>query len=131
MEKVLSLAAEQIHKRLLLGQIEVNEGMIMENMVAQMLACAGHPLFFFSKYSKATADERMEVDFLIAKSKISRRRNISPIEVKSGKNYTLNSLNKFHAKYRMQTDTPYVIHGGDFGVKDDVTYLPIYMTQLL
>lgn len=128
---IRALATEQIHKRLLLGQIEVNEGMIAENIVAQMLACAGHPLFFFSRYSKTIADERMEVDFLIAKSKIGRRRNISPIEVKSGKNYTLNSLNKFHAKYRMQTDTPYVIHGGDFGVKGNVTYLPIYMTQLL
>jgi len=31
----------------------------------------------------------MEIDFLIAKSKISGRHNISPIEVKSGKNYTL------------------------------------------
>ena len=53
------------------------------------------------------------------------------VSAKDGRNYKLNSLNKFHLKYRMQVDTPYVIHGGDFVVRDDVTYLPLYMTHLL
>ena len=95
-----ALAAEDIHKRLLLGNLEVNEGMLMENVVAQMLAVSGHPLFFFSKYDKSNAEERMEIDFLIAKSKIGRRKNIIPIEVKSKKRYTTNSLDKFTSKYR-------------------------------
>lgn len=33
----------------------------------------------------------MEIDFLIAKDKITSRHNVSP-EVKSGKNYTFSSL---------------------------------------
>lgn len=55
----------------------------------------------------------MEIDFLTAKSNISSRHNISPIEVKSGKNYSLNSLLKFKAKYAEQTHTAYVLHTGD------------------
>lgn len=126
-----ALAAEEIHRRLLLGRIEVNEGMLVENVVAQMLAASGKPLYFFSKYDKSDASSRMEIDFLVAKSKIGRRKNISPIEVKSGKNYTTSSLDKFRAKYRLQTATPYVVHGGDYSEKDGVTYLPFYMTPLL
>ena len=46
----------------------------------------------------------MEIDFLFAKSRISNRHNISPLEVKSSKNYTLSSLNKF----RKNTQKPFI-----------------------
>lgn len=77
------------------------------------------------------ASDRMEIDFLIAKSRISNRHNISPIEVKSGKNYTLTSLNKFIKKYSEQLYTAYVIHTSDYKEVDGIVYLPIYMTALL
>ena len=73
----------------------------------------------------------MEIDFLIAKSKIGSRHNISPIEVKSGKNYTLTSLKKFRNKYSEQTDTPYILHTSDLTVEDGFVYLPLYMAPLL
>ena len=126
-----ALAAEDIHKRLLLGRIEINEGMLMENVVAQMLRATGRPLFFFSKYDKSDAAERMEIDFIIAKSKIGRRRNIIPIEVKSAKRYTTCSIDKFRRKYRMQSDMPIVLHTKDLKIEDDVMYLPLYMTSVL
>lgn len=126
-----ALAAEDIHKRLLLGNLEINEGMLMENVVAQILTATGRPLFFFSKYDKSNADERMEIDFLIAKSKIGRRKNIIPLEVKSAKRYSTTSLDKFTAKYKAQSDTPIVLHAKDLSIKDGVTYLPLYMTPML
>ena len=126
-----ALASEDIHKRLLLGNLEVNEGMLMENVVAQMLVAAGRPLFFFSKYDKSNAEERMEIDFLIAKSKIGRRKNIIPIEVKSKKHYTTNSLDKFTSKYKAKIDSPIVLHTKDLSAKDGVTYLPLYMAPCL
>ena len=73
----------------------------------------------------------MEIDFLIAKSKISNRHNISPIEVKSSKNYTLRSLQKFKSKFDEQTNIPYVIHPGDYKEENGIVYLPLYMTPLL
>lgn len=121
----------EIYQKLILGKLETNEGMLVENIVAQMLRAAGHKLFFFSKYSLDNAAERMEIDFLIAKSKITNRHNVSPIEVKSSSRYTLSSLKKCLAKYSPYLSTPYVLHDGDVKVKEDITYLPLYMTGLL
>ncbi|MCI8354196.1 MAG: ATP-binding protein [Lachnospiraceae bacterium] len=125
------IVSEEIYKKLLFDRLEVNKGMIMENIVAQMLAASGHKLYFYSNASRDDAASRMEIDFLIAKSKISSRHNISPIEVKSGKNYTLSSLKKFMGKYKEQLDIAYVLHTGDLKVDDGIVFLPLYMTPLL
>lgn len=125
------IVSEEIYKKLLLGKLEVNLGMIMENVVAQMLTASGHKLFFYANPSRNDAESRMEIDFLISKSKISNRHNISPIEVKSGKNYTLSSINKFRRRFTEQLHTPFVLHTGDLKVEDGITYLPLYMTSLL
>lgn len=124
------LASEGIMKKLAMNKLEVNKGMLIENVVAQMLAATGRKLYFFSLYSR-NSDDRMEVDFLIAKSRITSRHNISPIEVKSSTNYTLCSLSKYRRKYTEYINQPYVIHTSDYMEKDGVIYLPIYMTPLL
>lgn len=125
------LLSEEIYKKLLFGKLEVNEGMIVENIVAQMLTASGHKLYFYSTPSAKDSNERMEIDFLITKAKISNRHNISPIEVKSSKNYTISSLRKFTAKYGEQTYTPYVLHTQDYKEVDGIVYLPLYMTPLI
>ena len=125
------IVTEEIYKKILFDKLEFNEGMIIENMVAQMLVASGHKLYFYSNPSRDDSSSRMEIDFLIAKSKISSRHNISPIEVKSGKNYTLSSLRKFIKKYKEQLYIPYIIHTMDFKEEDGIIYLPIYMTSLL
>lgn len=125
------IISEEIYKKILFHKLEVNMGMIIENIVAQMLTAANHKLYFYSNSSRNDAASRMEIDFLIAKSKISNRHNISPIEVKSGKNYTLTSIRKFRAKYTQQLHTPYVLHTSDLKVEEDVIYLPLYMTPFL
>ena len=96
-----------------------------------MLVASGHKLYFYANASRDDVTERMEIDFLIAKSKISNRHNISPIEVKSSKNYTLRSLQKFKSKFDEQTHIPYVIHPGDYKEENGIVYLPLYMTPLL
>lgn len=125
------IVSEEVYKKLLLDKLEVNMGMIVENIVAQMLVFSGHKLFFYSNSSREDASNRMEIDFLIAKSKASNRHNISPIEVKSSKNYTLSSLKKFKAKYSEQTHIPIVLHPGDLKDEDGILYLPLYMGELL
>lgn len=125
------IVSEEIYKKLLFDKLEVNKGMLVENVVAQMLAAKGHKLYFYSNASRSDSSSRMEIDFLIAKSKISSRHNISPIEVKSGKNYTTSSLCKFMTKYGEQTYIPYVLHTGDLKEENGIVYLPLYMTPLL
>lgn len=125
------IVSEEVYKKLLLDKLEVNMGMVMENVVSQMLTSSGHKLFFYANADRDDSDNRMEIDFLIAKSKISSRHNISPIEVKSGKNYTLSSLNKFRRKYAEQTHIPYVLHTADLKEDDGIVYLPLYMAGMI
>ncbi len=125
------LVAEEIYKKLLFDKLECNKGMIVENIVAQMLVSSGHKLYFYSNSSPNSSADRMEIDFLIAKSKITSRHNISPIEVKSSKNYTLSSIRKFMQKYKEQLNTPYVLHTADLKREEDIVFLPLYMTMLL
>ena len=109
---------EELYQKLMFGKLEVNEGMLVENIVAQMLHASGHKLYFFSNNSRTSAEDRMEIDFLISKSGTTSRQNISPIEVKSSNRYTL-------------TSTPYVLHDKDVKEENGITYLPLYMTPLL
>lgn len=126
-----AIVSEEIYKKILFDNLEVNMGMIVENVVAQMLVASGHKLYFYSNPSREDRNARMEIDFLIAKDKISNRHNISPIEVKSSTRYTLTSLRKFVNKYKEQTYIPYVIHPNDFKEEDGIVYLPLYMTPML
>lgn len=123
------IVSEEIYKKILFDRLKTNLGMIMENMVAQMLVASGHKLYFYSNSSRDDAASHMEIDFLIAKSKISNRHNISPIEVKSGKHYS--SLKKFRTKYARQLHTTYVLHTSDVKEEEGITYLPLYMALLL
>lgn len=126
-----TIVSEELYRKLLLDKLEVNAGMLMENLVAQMLRAAGHKLYFYSNNSREEASDRMEVDFLISKSAITSRHNISPIEVKSGRRYAITSLNKMIDKYSNYLSTSYVIHTANYAEKDAITYLPVYMVPLL
>ena len=126
-----TIVSEELYRKLLLDKLEVNAGMLMENLVAQMLRAAGHKLYFYSNNSREETSDRMEVDFLISKSAITSRHNISPIEVKSGRRYAITSLNKMIDKYSNYLSTSYVIHTANYAEKDAITYLPVYMVPLL
>lgn len=125
------IVTNEIYQKLMFGKLEIDEGMLVENIVAQMLKAAGNELFFYSNYDKEEAENRMQVDFLVQKEMVTSRHNISPIEVKSGTGYTLTSINKCINKFREYLNTPYVLHAKDMEQKDGLVYLPLYMTQLL
>ncbi len=126
-----SIVANNLYAKILSDKLEFNSGMIIENIVAQMLRAAGHALYFFSKYDKHNKDERMEIDFLITKNSISSRHNIVPIEVKSSVRYTLTSLNKCVNKYANSLAEAVVIHTKDLAWEKGVLYVPVYMTMFL
>lgn len=120
-----------VYKKILLDKLEFNKGMIVENLVAQLLRSSNHPLFYFSSKSRTDSEERMEIDFLIRKSRITSKHNIIPIEVKSSNRYTTNSLEKFRKKYNSYIDQCIVLHSSDRIFKEDILYLPLYMAGLL
>lgn len=126
-----NLADEELYEKLLSGNLTFNEGMITENIVSQMLVASGHSLYYYSQNSPTNSEERMEIDFLIAKENLTNRHNISPLEVKSGNRTTSASLNKFIAKFKDYLNTPYIIYDGEMKKKDDKNFLPFYMVPLL
>ena len=125
------IVTNEIYQKLMFDKLEIDEGMLVENIVAQMLKVAGHELFFYSSYDKEEAENRMQVDFLIQKEVVTSRHNISPIEVKSSTGYTLTSIQKCIKKFGQYLSTPYVLHTKDVEQKDGLIYLPLYMTPLL
>lgn len=125
------IVTEDLYRKLMFDKLEVNQGMLVENIVSQMLKASGHNLFFFSNNSRTSAEDRMEIDFLIAKPTTTSRHNISPIEVKSGARYALTSLTKCMTKYAKDLSTPYVLHDRDLKIEDGIVFLPLYMTPLL
>ena len=121
----------ELYQKLLLNKLEINQGMIVENIVAQMLAASQRKLYFYSNSSRDDASERMEIDFLTAKSKLTARHNITPIEVKSSQRYTLSSLRKCVEKFGEYLNTPVVLHGADLKEENGVLFLPLYMAPLI
>lgn len=126
-----NLVNEQIYKKILFDKLSFNEGMILENIVAQMLVSSGRKLYFFSRNERENSSETMEVDFLISTDKITSKHNIIPIEVKSGDRYTFTSLNKLRLKYNEYLAESVIIHTKDLKEEGNILYIPIYMTDLL
>ena len=125
------ITSEEIYKKILFNKLTFNNGMIVENIVAQMLVASKNKLYFFSRNNREDASETMEIDFLLSKSAITSKHNIIPIEVKSSKNYTYSSLNKLISKYKDYLAQPIIIHTSDLKIENNILYLPIYMTMLL
>lgn len=97
----------------------INLGSVYETVVAQELRAHGHELFYYDNKKNG------EVDFLIDDA--DNLSNI-PIEVKSGKDYTVHSaLNKFLSVKDYNIKRAYVLSNSrDVVTKDGVTYLPVY-----
>ena len=120
---------EDLYKALIIDKLGINQGMIMENMVAQMLRTSGHELYFHEyKYmpESASKEKKYEIDFMIVKKK-----KICPIEVKSS-NYTSHkSFDYLIRKYQIKMEDRYIIYTKDLKYEDGIMYIPIYMTMFL
>ena len=116
----------ELYKAILFDKLGINEGMIMENAVAQMLRRNGHKPYFYSRNDKENRENHMEIDFLITKEK-----KIAPIEVKSGSYKSHSSLDKFRKKFSSKLSSSYILYDKDVMIKDDIIHLPIYMTMFL
>lgn len=127
----VTLESERVHERILHDRLSLDKGMLMENMVAQMIRASGRGLYFYSNADRTSAENRMEIDFLICKPDLTRMHNIIPIEVKSSRAYEFVSLGKFRRKFSDQLHEPVVLHPKDLKVDDGIVYLPLYMAGLL
>lgn len=125
-----SISDNELYRQILNGKLSINEGMIYENVIAQMLVSNGHKLFFYNHYSDEKKRNDIEIDFIISNNdKIKYK--IYPIEVKSSKNYTTTSLDRFNEKFKSRIGISYVIHPKNLSVTDSEIRIPPYMTICL
>ncbi len=124
------LLEDEVYKQIIAGKLHINEGMLYENIIAQMLVAGGHKLYFYSHYNEEKHRNDMEIDFLLSNNS-KMKYKIYPIEVKSGKRYTTASLNLFREKYKDRIGESYVIHPKNLSIKDGIVCIPPYMTMLL
>ncbi len=120
------MTADEVYKAVLFDKIDINEGMLMENAVAQMLRRNGHKLYFYSRNDNKNRANHMEIDFIITKNN-----KICPVEVKSGKRISHSSLTKFLGKFSQNIGEKYVLYPKDVMIKDGIFYLPLYMAMCL
>ena len=102
----------------------INLGAVYENVVAQELKAHGHTLFYYDNRQKG------EVDFLIDDYD---QLSVLPIEVKSGKDYTIHSaLNNLLSvpEYHVLSG---VVLSNEREVKTNgkVVYMPIYYVMFM
>lgn len=116
----------ELYKALLFDKLDINEGMFMENIVAQMLRANGHKLYFYSRSDTVHRENHMEIDFLITQQK-----KVIPIEVKSGDYRSHASLDKFRRKFSSKIGDSIILYTKDLMIKDGILHLPLYMAMLL
>ena len=97
----------------------INLGSVYETVVAQELRAHGYNLYYYDNKKNG------EVDYLIDDS--DNLSNI-PLEVKSGKDYTVHSaLDKFMSIEEYNIRNAYVLSNErEVSVRNGITYMPIY-----
>ena len=124
-------AKKEMLWKILTGKLEINKGMLMENVVAQMLRACGRELYFHKVCDRDDAHNRIEIEFLLSKSSVTARRNVMPVEVKSNNDYTITSLERFKAKFPGYCGERFVLHPGNADFSGGIIYLPLYMAPML
>lgn len=120
----------QLYKQIMDGKLSLNQGMLYENVISQIITASGRKLYFYTRYSEKKHRNDIEIDFIISNESKTMFK-ISPIEVKSSKNYTTSSLLAFKEIFKKRIDTQIIVHPKNFSVDDDVIKIPPYMMYLI
>lgn len=120
------LASMELYRAILAGRLALNEGMLHENLIAQAIAAAGKQLFFYTHYSEDKHRNDIEIDFLLSTGNATKPR-IDPVEVKSSKNYTTTSYEKFKERFGKRIGQSFIVHPKAFSKDGNTLKVPTYM----
>ena len=121
---------QQLYKQIMNEKLSLNQGMIYENMISQMIVAMGRRLYFYTRYNEEKHRNDIEIDFLLSnESKMNFR--MYPIEVKSSKNYSAISLDKFKELYEKKIAISYIVHPKNLLVDGEIIKIPPYMSPFV
>ena len=124
------IANAQLYKSIMNGKLSLNEGMLYENVIAQMLVSKGRKLYFYTQYNLEKRRNDIEIDFLLSNESKTNFK-IFPLEVKSSKNYTTTSLTKFAEKFGNKIENQIIVHPKQFSFENGIMKIPPYMIPCL
>lgn len=116
----------ELYRSILFDKLHINEGMIVENVVAQQLKTNGDNIYYYKKVDKETKRTVLEIDFLIR-----RDNKIIPVEVKSSSAESISSLKKFKEMFNTKVGLQYVLYDGDIKRDGEIIYLPYFMASII
>ena len=117
---------EQLYKQIMNDKLSINEGMLYENVIAQMITAKGRKLYFYTRYNVEKHRNDIEIDFLLSnESKINFK--VFPVEVNSSKNYTTTSLGRFKEIFGRKIAVQYIVHPKNLLTDGDIIKIPPYM----
>jgi len=116
----------ELYKEILFDKLHVNEGMIVENAIAQAIRTKGERNYYFKKVDKELKKTIAELDFLVR-----RENKINIIESKSSDSDSIKSINYVKATYPKRIGKCYILHDGDIKIDGELIYLPYYFVSLI
>lgn len=120
------IASINLYNQIINGKLSINKGMFYENVVAQELRAKGKKLYFYTHYSYEKKRNDIEIDFMLSNESKTNIK-VYPIEVKSSKNYTKVSYDKFKEKFGKRIGESYIIHPKTFQKTEKNIKVPAYM----
>lgn len=116
---------DMLYQSILRGNLSMNQGMLFENMAAQILVSTGRRLDF-CLFKTEESNRLQEIDFIYADG-----RNVVPVEVKSRHIKPHKSLDRFVRKYGALVKEVYIICTLNLRYEPGITVLPIYMAGFI
>lgn len=107
--------------KLLNREKDINFGSVYENAAAQELKAHGYDLYYFNSKKQG------ELDFIV-----ERAGNVTPIEIKSGKDYQRHAaLDNVMGNRDYDIPLAFVFQNDNVRVDGRIVYLPVYMLMFL
>ncbi|MDO5847491.1 MAG: AAA family ATPase [Methanocorpusculum sp.] len=114
-----ALCSGDVQFQIMSGNYWINEGSIVENLIAQQLLGNGFALYYYDKKGMG------EVDFVAA-----QHTELIPVEVKSGEDYHAHrALDNLLSNEEFALNRAIVFSRGNVETAGKITYLPLYMVM--
>ena len=123
------ITEQKVFTNIMDGKLSLNEGMLYENVIAQIIAAKGKKLYFYTRYSEEKHRNDIEIDFLLSNDSKTNYR-VNPIEVKSSKNYSAVSIGKFTDIFKRKVNNPMIVHPKNLVEVEGILRIPAYMFAL-